>query len=93
MIITAKQAREEAEERRILKKAKATEDTLEWCEWVSDQIRSNAERGLTDIRLSLPQSTLSSCFTPEDLYTVIKGVFAPLGYEVNIRGRSLYLAW
>ena len=93
MIITAEQAHEKAEERRILKRAKAIEDTLEWCEWASDRIRSDAEKGLMDIRLSLPQSLISRCFPQEDLYTVIKGIFIPLGYKVEIYMGRLYLAW
>ena len=93
MIITAEQAHEKAKERRILKRAKAIEDTLEWCEWVSDHIRSDAEKGLTDIRLSIPQSNLSNCFTQEDLYALIKELFISLGYEVEIHRSNLYLAW
>ena len=93
MIITAEQAHEKAEERRILKRAKAVEDTLDWCEWASDRIRSDAEKGLMDIRLSLPQSNISRCFTQEDLYALIKEIFISLGYEVEIHKSALYLAW
>lgn len=93
MIITAKQAHEKAEEERILRKVKGIQEAVKWCEWAGDHIRSDAEKGLMNINLPLPQSFISRCFTQEDLYAVIEGVFIPLGYEVEIRMGRLYLAW